>query len=143
MSTKTVTVSRTLKARPQLVFDAWTRADSLREWFFPAPGVVGEATCDPVVGGRYRVVGLLPSGAEEIVGEYLEIEPPRRLVFTFESRHAGEETTLVTVTLDPGPDGETTDMTIRHEGISDTEFQIVVPDGWGSVCDKLADYLAR
>jgi uncharacterized protein YndB with AHSA1/START domain len=142
VSTTTVTVTRTLKARPQLVFDAWTSAESLQEWFFPRPGFVAEATCNPVVGGRYRVVGVMPAGAEEIVGEYVTIEPPHRLVFTFESRHAGEDTTLVTVTLKPGDDDETTDMTILHERISD-RFGIAAPRGWGSMLDKLEVLLAR
>ena len=104
--------------------------------------MVGEASCDPVVGGRYRVVGILPDGLEELAGEYLEVEPPGRLVFTFESRHAGEKPTLVTVTLRPGDDEGTTDMTIRHERISPERFRLVVPDGWGMVLDQLATYLA-
>ena len=142
MSGTTVTVNRTLKAPPQRVFDAWTRADSLREWFFPG-AVVGEASCDPVVGGRYRVVGVLSDGVDEMAGEYLKVEPPHRLVFTFESRHAGETTTLVTVTLKPGDGDETTDMTIRHERISGERFGLVVPTGWGMVLDQLEDWLAR
>jgi uncharacterized protein YndB with AHSA1/START domain len=140
-NTTTVTVTRTLKAPQRDVFDAWTSADSLREWFFPG-AVVGEASCDPVVGGRYRVVGILPDGTEELAGEYVAVEPPHRLVFTFESRHAGEIPTVVTVTLRPGDDEGTTDMTIRHERISDERFRLVVPDGWATVLDQLESYLA-
>jgi uncharacterized protein YndB with AHSA1/START domain len=117
-NTTTVTVTRTLKAPQRDVFDAWTSADSLREWFFPG-AVVGEASCDPVVGGRYRVVGILPDGTEELAGEY-----------------------VVTVTLRPGDDEGTTDMTIRHERISDERFRLVVPDGWATVLDQLESYLA-
>lgn len=140
-NTTTVTVNRTLKAPQKDVFDAWTSADSLREWFFPG-AVVGEASCDPVVGGRYRVVGILPDGLEELAGEYKAVEPPHRLVFTFESRHAGETPTLVTVTLRPGADDGTTDMTIRHERISGERFGRVVPDGWAMVLDQLETHLA-
>jgi uncharacterized protein YndB with AHSA1/START domain len=138
-----VTVTRTLKAQPHQVFSAWTRAESLREWFFPAPGFVTEASCDPVVGGRYRVVGVLPDGVDEITGEYLEIDPPRRLVFTFESGHSGDQVTRVTVTFDASGGGEATDMTIRHENLPETDFRLAVPDGWAGVLDNLELFLSR
>jgi uncharacterized protein YndB with AHSA1/START domain len=80
-----VRVSRTFDAPRQEVFAAWTEQELLTQWFRPAGGV-STAELDVRPGGKYRITmdpqGSLP-GPAYIVGTYLKVEPPERLVFTF------------------------------------------------------------
>ncbi|MGI8336051.1 SRPBCC family protein [Actinomadura scrupuli] len=135
-----VRVTRTLKATPQDVFDAWTSADRLQQWLCPGPGTVAEAECDPVVGGRYRIVKLFPDGVDEVTGEYLVVEPPRRLVFTWRAGSTGGHPTQVTVTLRAG--GDTTEMTITHERLPSRGFRDRATPIWTEMAGKLETHLA-
>lgn len=141
MSESVVKVVRTLKASPEQVFDAWTDAERLQQWLCPDPGFVAEATCDPVVGGRYRIVKILDSGADEVTGEYLVVDPPNRLVFTWAAGTTQNRTTQVTVIL--RPDGESTEMTIIHERLPSRPIHEGAQLAWASICDRLTTLLAR
>ncbi len=91
----TLTVEREIPGPIAAVFDAWLDAATMAQWLSPVPDISVEATSDPVVGGQFRVV-MKGRGQEiEHVGEYLVIERPTRLVFTWQSEPAGD--TLVTV----------------------------------------------
>lgn len=135
-----VQVTRLVKATPEVVFDAWTDVRKLRRWLCPDPGVVGEASCDPVVGGNYRLVMLFDHGPFEVSGKYLEVDPPHRLVFTWLADSTAGKASQVTVTL--RPDGETTEMTIVHERIPDQRFGESAGPAWTNVLDKLEQVLA-
>ena len=140
MSETVVRVTRTLKASPEQVFDAWTDADRLQQWLCPDPGFVAEATCDPVVGGRYRIVKIFDSGADEVTGEYLVVDPPHRLVFTWAADTTRNHTTQVTVTL--RPDGDATEMTILHERLPTQPIHDGARLAWTSICDRLTALLS-
>ena len=100
MDDTTVRIERVIDAKPQAVFDAWTSADAIRHWYRDAPDhEVSEVELDVHVGGRYRIV-FGPPGEPGYVetGEYVEIDPPRRLVLARDAgvtsrcglgRHAG------------------------------------------------------
>jgi len=135
-----VRVTRVLKAAPQEVFDAWTDTHQLRQWLCPDPGEVGEVWCDPVVGGGYRLVMLFEHGAFVTSGEYLTVDPPHRLVFTWLADSTAGRPTQVTVTL--RPEGDTTEMTITHERIPSREFGESAGSAWVNVLDKLDGVLA-
>src|SRR5437870_1551281 len=81
----TVTVKRRFDAAPERVFDAWLSPDMIRKWIFGSPDdeEVVRIAVDARVGGSFSIV-LRRKGAEvDHAGEYLEIDRPRRLVFTF------------------------------------------------------------
>ncbi len=65
---------RGLVAPAERVWRAFTDPDALAAWFWP-PRFSTSVCIDLRVGGRYRIAGsgLLVSG------EYLELDPPRRL----------------------------------------------------------------
>lgn len=139
MSGGVVEVTRTLRATPQDVFDAWTNADRLQEWLCPDPGFVAEATCDPVVGGRFRIVKVFGGGTDEVTGEYLVVDPPRRLVFTWTAGTTGGGPSQVTVTL--RPDGDTTQMTILHERLPGGGIRDGAAAAWAGIAAKLDRHL--
>ena len=63
-----------IAAPPEVVFPYFTDPARMVEWM----GVA--ALLDPRPGGTFRVE---PNGRDVVLGEYLEVEPPRRVVFTW------------------------------------------------------------
>ena len=94
-------LERTFAAPAHAVFDAWTSAAVLRQWWPAGPGwEMPVAEVDARVGGALRLVMRHPEGKEfGGSGEYIEVDPPRRLVFTWtwDSRDPGERRQLVEV----------------------------------------------
>lgn len=129
-------IRRVLPAPPAAVFAAWTDPASLARWM--ALGGAATATLDLRVGGGFRIVMDGPDRPHVYMGEYLAIEPPTRLVFTWRSAHTGDATTRVTVLMQPCAGG--TDLTLIHAQLPG---EAVGPHraGWTHLLDRLADRL--
>jgi uncharacterized protein YndB with AHSA1/START domain len=101
-----------IAAPPEVVFPYFTDPARMVAWM----GVA--ALLDPRPGGTFR---LEANGRDVVVGEYLEVEPPHRVVFTwgFDGADpiAGPGSTRVEVTLEP--DGDGTRLTLLHHGLSE------------------------
>ncbi len=131
-----VEVRRHLSASPEAVYRAWTEPDRMARWLSPVGHA--EANVDLRVGGRFTVVMVGEGRLIEHAGEYLEVDPPRRLAFTWRSEHTGPDRTVVTVTLKPANGG--TDLTIVHEGLSG-EAIASHRGGWGAMTERLEGFL--
>ena len=83
-SEREIVLTRIFDAPRELLFEAMTRPEHVRRWW----GILDERYSLPVceidlrVGGKWRWVGKGPEGEFAFHGEYREIEPPQRLVFT-------------------------------------------------------------
>lgn len=135
-----VRLERRLPAPPDRVFAAWTDRASLPAWLCPGSVVTRVEELDVRLGGRFRII--MQDDGEDLVhaGEYREVDPPRRLVFTWASPATGGRDTLVTVTLAPAGDGET-DLTLTHERLPDADARHKHERGWSNILDKLAPRL--
>jgi len=71
-----------------------------------------------------------PSGDVVHTGQYLAIERPRRLVFTWVSTRVRGLTTQVTLELEPDGAGATR-LTLVHEALPDAEALRAHQEGWG------------
>jgi uncharacterized protein YndB with AHSA1/START domain len=115
-------VERTINAPAEAVFDAWTSADVLRRWWSPGPNwETPVAEADAREGGSLRVVMRSPDGEEfGGRGEYVEVIPSKRLVFTWtwdgHQGHGGSQ--LVEVEFDDRGDGTTT-VVVTNRGLTD------------------------
>ena len=136
----TAVVERVLPAEPPVVYAAWTDPAALAEFICPAPAVAGTIECDPRVGGRLRIDMIDPDGVVHIVGEYLELDPPNRLRFTWDTSFGGGFRSVVTVTLRPHGEAETL-MTIEHAQLP-PEWTADHVQGWTSIARKLGDQLS-
>jgi len=130
--TSELTVRRTLPAPVDRVWRALTEPKALAAWFWPDRF---ETTVDVDLraGGRYRIHGKPMA----VSGEYLEVDPMTRLVFTW--RWDGEtHESLVTMTLHESAEG--TDLVIVHERLPEAEVDTHA-QGWSDCLDRLPGYL--
>jgi uncharacterized protein YndB with AHSA1/START domain len=136
-------IVRTFDAPRDLVFQSWIDADGLKEWFATNEFVVTSCAIDARAGGKWRIEFRSSRGRTySEYGEYLEISPPERLVFTLTQQEAGERRpeTLVTVLL-AERDGKT-EMTFRQTGFDSTSRRDGNLEGWAECFEKLTAYLA-
>jgi uncharacterized protein YndB with AHSA1/START domain len=129
----TARVERLLPVPPADAYDAWVDADRLRRFICPEPGTA-EVAIDPRPGGSLRIVMAFPDRARVIEGEYLALERPSRLTFSWRPQWREPES-VVTVSFEPRGSDETL-MTIVHSQLpsaSVTDYQ----RGWGSVSAQL------
>src|SRR5262249_12899410 len=136
MSAAPLRIVRVLKASPDEVFAAWTDPRSLAVWMCPGTTRRATAEADVRVGGRFRIVMQGPDCDYEHTGEYLVLDRPRRLVFTWKSEATNGRTTTVSVELEPRGDRETV-LTLTHEDLPDEEAAARHRSGWGDITEKL------
>ena len=136
MSTlRTLRISRHFDACPERVFDAWLDPATAGRWLFSAPnGEMVKVDIDARVGGHFRFVDRREGEDVEHVGEYLEIDRPRRLVFTFAvPKYSVQQTT---VSIDIVPVGSGCELHLLHEGVL-PEWADATQEGWGGILATL------
>jgi uncharacterized protein YndB with AHSA1/START domain len=93
---------------PERVFARLVTPEALARWWGPHGFSTPEVSLDPALGGRYRMTMQPPDGdAFHVTGEFLEVEPPRRLSYTFRYEEPGpdDRETVVVLTLTAVDDG--------------------------------------
>lgn len=107
-----VCVRRTIGASPGEVFDAWLDADILAQWMTTRAFTHATASCDAREGGAFEIVMHGPEGAIRHSGNYLTIDRPRKLVFSWRSPATAQRDSLVTVEFFGHAD--TTEIVVTH-----------------------------
>lgn len=131
-----VTVTRRFDAPPERVFDAWLDPQGVGRWLFATPeGTMERVELDPRVGGRFLIAERRGGELAEHFGEYLEIDRPRRLAFSFAAlRDSGY--TRVAVTIEP--EGEGSRLTLLHEMDPQwADYEARTREGWGKILEGL------
>ena len=83
IQTYTLSLTRDFNAPREEVFKAWTDQEIIMKWFGPKGVSTESARIDLKVGGKYEFELKLPDGKISTHhGEYREIDPPNKLVFT-------------------------------------------------------------
>ncbi len=97
-SDRELVVTRTFNGPVHLVFKAWTTPELLMRWWVPESLGIKLVGCevDARTGGRYRFLFDVPGQPEPMafLGRYLEVTPPKRLVWTNEETEDGSVTTV-------------------------------------------------
>ena len=130
-------MERTFDAPAQRVFDAWTNPEVLRRWWHvERDWETTVAEVDLRVGGAVRVVMRDPQKDAEYGGggQYLEVDPPRRLVFTW--FWDGNDTRQL-IEIDFEETGGVTTVRFTHRDLWDEEAVRSHEDGWGKCFDNL------
>lgn len=125
-------------APPSRVFAMFTEPAELAKWWGPHGFTTPEIKIDPNPGGRYRFTMQPPEGEPfHVSGEYLEIDPPTRLVLTFnwEEPDPDDRETVVRISLD-AVDGGT--KVALWQGTFATEERLELHrGGWSDSFEKL------
>ena len=126
-------VRRVLPAPPDVVFDEWLDPVGMTEWMCPRPARAVKIVLDPAVGGSLRI-DIEDSGSTVYVtGQFIELDRPRRLRFTWSCSDWADPSvqSLVTVTLAAHGADETM-MTIEHEQLPPEQVDSH-QHGWGTI----------
>lgn len=153
---KEFTLQRTYGAPIATVWDAWTQAEMLRQWWGPKNTFVPECRIDPAVGGEVFVVMQAGEGMGKyagtrwpMAGTFTRVEPVTRLTYDARSWTDGQESTTTIehtndITLSE-QDGQTTitlEVTITSIGDKAKMAAFGMKFGYKAQLDKLADQLS-
>jgi uncharacterized protein YndB with AHSA1/START domain len=131
-TSQTLVIEREIRvdASPETVFEFFTDPEKMVRWKGSA------ATLDPRPGGIYRVAMHTQAVAR---GEYVEVDPPNRIVFTWgweggaHPPEPGTSTVEVTFT----PDGDGTVVRLVHTGLPTAESVEQHSQGWDLYMPRL------
>lgn len=126
---------------PERVFDAWLDPSIASRFLFTtAESKVIRCDIDPRVGGGFVIVDRRADGEEiEHVGDYREVDRPRRLVFTFAVPQYDPTVTLVTLEIRPTEEG--CELTLLHDGVPQ-EWAEQDIEGWTMILGALEHAVA-
>ena len=146
MSTETSTglrMSRVIQGNRKSVFKAWTDPAEMKNWCSPEGIDVQECTVDLRVGGAYRIHMLTPEGkTHTAIGRYRVVEPPSRLVYTWDWEEEGAQMGDTLVTVEFKEMGEATEIVLTHEKFPNEEARDGHDMGWKSCLNRLEALLA-
>ena len=146
-SDQEIRMTRLFDAPRHLVFEAMTKPEHVKRWW----GRLGEGYSVPVceidlrVGGAWRFVNRHPKGEAAFHGEYREIAPPSRLVFTEIFEQFPDGVSVVTAELtDEGGKTRLT-ATVRYPSLEvrDMVMSTGMAKGAGISYDRLEDLVAE
>jgi uncharacterized protein YndB with AHSA1/START domain len=137
MADRIAVVQRLLPAPPPVVYDEWLDPLALTDWMCPRPARCVKVEAQPWVGGRLRI-DVEDSGVEFfIIGQYLILERPSRLSFTWHCSTWADAgaVSVVTVALEPHGDDATL-MTIEHT-LLPSDLADQHQRGWEAIAEQL------
>lgn len=136
-------ITRLFDAPRELVWRAWTEDAELAQWLHPFGVSTDSVSFDVRVGGRYRYTMTNEETGEKYPtgGEYIEVEPYERLVFSWGDPEAPvDESPVITLTFTQL--GDQTELLFHlrgHEGVPGDGF---VYDGWDEALTNFGRHLA-
>ena len=135
-------ITRIFDAPRELVWKAWTDESELAQWFHPFGVSTDSVSYDVRVGARYRYTMTNDETGEKFPtgGEFIEVNPVDRLVFTWGDPDAPvEEAPVITLTfIEHGDQTELLFHMLGHAGQPGDGF---VYDGWDEALTNFARHL--
>lgn len=138
-------LKRFINAPRDRVYAAWTDAAQMKQWFGPENVRTREIVADTRVGGTFRWDLTSPEGEDvTMLGEYRELVPGRKIVFTWQWQDDAEwenHVSIVTVELSDRDGG--TELRLIHEKLPSEASRGRHNEGWSSLLDKLERFFSR
>lgn len=137
-----ILITRAFNAPKHLIYQAYTAPELVKRWWSADMGEVSIAEIDLRVGGTWRYVMIAQGGFEAgFHGQYREIIPNERLVFTevFEGMPDGEAINTMTLTESNGR----TTMTLLVQHSCKEHRDAHINSGMESGMQKSMDFLER
>ena len=140
-----IRITRVFDAPRERVWSEWTEPESFADWYGgPECDVpLSSVSMDVRPGGGWRLTMFAPPDRRRIdwSGEYREVEPPERLVFTVTDQPGDDAFELVIVVLTDLGDGRT-EMLFEQRGSMSPEEYERATDGWGKFFHRMQERLA-
>lgn len=137
-------MTRVLRAPRSLVFRALTEPGELAKWWGPNGFTAPSVDFDPRVGGSYHIEMQPPEGEVfYLTGEFREVEPPARLVYTFRWEDPTPDDRETVVTLSLQELGGDTELDFAQGTFATEERRALHEEGWTNSFDKLEELLSR
>ncbi len=138
--TNFVRITRRFDAPAERVFDAWIDPRVASKWLFTSPTSETNSTLmDARVGGKWTITDRRDGVDYTGLGEYVEIDRPRRLVFTFGMPQFSPLFSRVVVEI--AQDGAGCILTMTQEGVPE-EHAKGIEEGWSKMLDALTAALS-
>ena len=140
----TLHLERILSASPDRVFAACVEPSALAEWWGPSGFTSPSVELHVWTGGSYRIAMQPPEGELfHLRGTFLEVDRPRRLVFTFEWEEPDpdDQETVATLTFRQAGDG--TELVLDQAPFA-TEARLALHEGgWIESLARLERHVTR
>lgn len=135
-------IERVFTAPAQLLFDMWAKAEHMVRWLGPAQSRCEAADLDFRVGGAWRAQLVMDEhGDVHMGGRYLQIDPGRRIVKTFNWRNGeGDPETVITLTFRDLGDGRAL-QTFHQTPFTNVPRRDSHIEGWNEAFDNQQRYL--
>jgi uncharacterized protein YndB with AHSA1/START domain len=141
-----IVVTRVFSAPADLIFKCHTVPEYVQVWLYGPEGWhMPVCEIDLRVGGAWRFVHAHPTGQAAFHGEYLEIDPPGRMVFTEIFEEFPDVVTTVTSELTEEGGKTRLTATVRYPSkeVRDVVKASGMEHGAGLSYDRLEDLLAE
>jgi len=134
-----------IKAAPHKVYAAWTQPEQFVKWFGPrTSGSVEVGHFDCTVGGSYDVTMVFDDGDRvQLFGAYQELDPPKKIVLTWQWKNSPTSSNETLVTVDLMPSDLGTRLTLTHERFLTPEARDSHHQGWEPILVRLASILSE
>jgi uncharacterized protein YndB with AHSA1/START domain len=142
-SDREIVMTRVFDAPRDLVFEAHTSCEHMKNWWGPRMYEIADCDLDFRPGGAWRVVHTAPGEEHVFSGEFREIVRPERIVWTFEWGGAPGHGSVDTLTLEEH-DGKTTlTATSVFDSVEDRDGMLSggAEVGAAETMDRLEEYL--
>jgi uncharacterized protein YndB with AHSA1/START domain len=135
-------LKRTLPAPRPAVYRALSDRVELAKWWGPRGFTAPIVEFDPRVGGSYRIAMQPPDGdLFYLTGEFLEVDPPARLAYTFRWDPPSPDDRQTVVTLSLQDRGELTEVLMTHREFAMDERLGLHEAGWADSFGRLEQLL--
>jgi uncharacterized protein YndB with AHSA1/START domain len=127
-----------MPAPPPLVFRALTDPPELAKWWGPHGFTTPRLELDLRVGGRYRIAMQPPEGdLFYLQGDFREVDPPRRLAYTFRWEDPDPDDVETIVTLSLRDLGRSTRLTLDQGAFATEPRRALHEQGWTNSFERL------
>jgi uncharacterized protein YndB with AHSA1/START domain len=143
-SDREIVMTRAFDAPRDLVFKAYTDPNVVPQWWGQRDSTTIVDKMDVRPGGLWRFVQQAPDGSElGFRGEYREIVPPERLVYTFEFEGMPGHILVETITFEEQDGTTTLTSTSVFDSVEDRDGMLSsgMEEGAAESLDRLEEYL--
>ncbi len=141
-------VEKSFPVSVQVLADAWTSPEKLKQWWKPAGNQLKNVENDLKTGGKILYEFGTQSGQEDlkITGEYQEVQPDKKLVYSWNwdlptTQAVTDNEFRLTVEFEP--EGNGSKLKVTQENFKAQESIHPHQEGWNKALDDLLTFVSR